>query len=198
MAEQWRLFAYEPGSPGSRDGPRASASTHPPHTHLPSRSLILSSSVESGVDRMLSPSSDECVATPHPAWDSPPLLGNNSHTLCRSRCHARRACHPSLGAGGVAPRPDTWTARSACVCPRENVRCALRGLPAHAPEPELDPPLPCPRLTPVPRKLLHQVGLLVGVHGAQYGARRRHGASALAQIIRHPRSWHDCSWAMHP
>ena len=32
MAEQWRLFAYEHGSTGSRGGLRARASTHPPHS----------------------------------------------------------------------------------------------------------------------------------------------------------------------
>ena len=58
----------------------------------------------------------------------------------RSGCRGRRACHSTLSAGGVAPRPDNWTARSACVCPGENVRCAPRGLPAYAPEPELDRP----------------------------------------------------------
>ena len=42
---QWRLFAYEPGSPGSRDGPRARASTHPPHSPPTQVTLILSSPV---------------------------------------------------------------------------------------------------------------------------------------------------------
>ena len=114
----------------------------------------------------------------------------------RSRCRARQACLPPLGVGGVAPRPDTWTAQSACICLRENIRCASRGLTAHAPE--LDRPSFAHASHPCCAYCSTRRGLLVGPLRVEYGARRRHGASARAQILRHPRSRRDGACAMHP
>ena len=152
-------------------------------TRLPRRSLSSFRARSSRASARCScPPLNECVATPHQAWDSPPPLGKN--TLCAIPMPRAPSLPPRpLCAGRVAPRDLTPGRRGllAYVPARTCGAASPRGLTAHAPEPELDRPSLAHASHPCRAYCSTRRGLLVGALRAEYVARCcRHGASARA------------------